>query len=114
MIVYEQAGEADAEELARMRWDFRMEDDEETAIVPRGEFVERCAAFLRDGMGSGWTHWVARDGGQIVSHMSVFVIRSIPRPSRAFDGWGYLTNVYTRPSHRRARPCDPSSPAMAG
>lgn len=32
--------------------------------------------------------------------MAVCAIRSVPRPSRIADSWAYLTDCYTRPTHR--------------
>jgi GNAT superfamily N-acetyltransferase len=34
--------------------------------------------------------------------MSVCLVSTIPRPSRASDQWGYLTDCYTRPPARDA------------
>jgi GNAT superfamily N-acetyltransferase len=92
---------ADVPELARMRWAFRAESGE----VPRAderEFAARYAAFVHDGLASGdWAWWVAvDDDGRLVAHMAVCVVHGVPRPARACDQWGYLTDCYTRPAQR--------------
>lgn len=90
----------DADQLARLRWDFRAEDGERPVVSP-DDFHARYTAFLVQGLASGqWAHWVAEDGGEIVAHMAVLTIVSVPRPSRRRDAWGYLTDCYTRPAHR--------------
>jgi GNAT superfamily N-acetyltransferase len=46
-------------------------------------------------------YWVAVDGGKIIAHAAVNVVRGVPRPARKSDQWGYLTDCYTRPEYRR-------------
>ena len=99
---YRLATEADIPELAGMRWAFRAEAGE----VPReseAAFGARYDAFVREGLASGtWTYWVAEEAGALVAHMAVCVVRGVPRPARASDRWGYLTDCYTRPAYRGA------------
>jgi GNAT superfamily N-acetyltransferase len=91
----------DIPQLARMRWDFRAEAGEEP-IEGADAFERRYAAFARQALESrAWAYWVAVDGGRIVSHAAVNVVRGVPRPSRKSDQWGYLTDCYTRPEFRR-------------
>ena len=87
--------------LAALRWAFRAEDGE-VPIDDEGAFAARYESFVRDGMRSGqWTHWVAEtEQSTIVAQMAVCIVRSIPRPSRSGDQWGYLTDCYTDPAHR--------------
>ena len=97
---YRLATAGDVPELARMRWAFRTETGE-IPIEDETRFAERYARFVADGLASGrWTYWVAEDDGALVAHMAVCTVRSVPRPSRATDQWGYLTDCYTRPAHR--------------
>jgi GNAT superfamily N-acetyltransferase len=86
--------------LALMRWAFRTEAGEEPA-ESEAAFMARYAALVGPGMARGeWVYWVATDGGRIVAHMAVGTVRSIPRPARHDDRWGYLTDCYTRPEYR--------------
>ena len=90
----------DIPQLARTRWDFRAEAGEEP-LEGADAFERRYAAFARQGLESrAWVYWVATDSGRIVSHIAVNVVRSVPRPSRKSDQWGYLTDCYTRPEYR--------------
>jgi GNAT superfamily N-acetyltransferase len=90
----------DIPQLARMRWDFRAEAGEEP-IEGADAFARRYAAFARQALESrAWVYWIAVDGGTIVSHAAVNVVRGVPRPARKSDQWGYLTDCYTRPDHR--------------
>lgn len=92
---------ADVPALARLRWDFCAEAGEAPAM-PYEAFAARYAAFVRAGLASGeWAYFVAEgDEGDIVAHMAVRVIRAVPRPGRATDQWGHLTDCHTRPDWR--------------
>ena len=95
------ATEKDIPQLVQMRWDFLTEDDDEQPVVSREEFLSLCTKFLADGFKRGdWTYWVAADKEEIVSHIFVYLIRPMPRPSRLDDRYGYMTNVYTKPRYR--------------
>lgn len=95
------ADENDLQQLAQMRWDFRMEGAEQTSDAERAEFVDKCAAFLRRGLiEKSWVYWVAEVDGKIVSHVFVQRITKVPKPGRISDEFGYLTNVYSRPQYR--------------
>ncbi|RAV19221.1 GNAT family N-acetyltransferase [Paenibacillus contaminans] len=91
----------DIDELVQMRWDFSLEgvtDHSESF----GEFHAVCSSFLEKAIESGsWFIWVAEAEGGLVSHMYLQLIRKVPRPGKSPDPYfGYVTNVYTRPSHR--------------
>lgn len=92
----------DVPALAEARWAFRTEDADEVPIEARQEFARRFETFVQDGLRSGrWTYWIAEtDDGELVSHMAVCLVQSIPRPSRQSDQWGYLTDCYTSPRFR--------------
>ena len=87
--------------LARARWAFRIEDGE-APVETEQAFVQRYESFVRDALASQrWTYWLAETvEGELVAHMAVCVVDSIPRPSRLRDRWGYLTDCYTRPAFR--------------
>jgi GNAT superfamily N-acetyltransferase len=95
------ATEFDLDALAQMRWDFRLEGSPGTPVHDRQSFLEACTAFLRQGlMSQRWVYWVAVCEGTIVSHVFVQRIEKVPKPNRLDDGFGYVTNVYTRPAYR--------------
>jgi len=84
-----------------MRWDFRTDPDEPAPVVSRKEFLRACEAFMEQGLEHGdWIYWIAVDEGQILSHISVHLFRSVPKPFQLVSRYGYMTNVYTRPAYR--------------
>jgi GNAT superfamily N-acetyltransferase len=94
------ATEHDVEQLARMRWDFRTEDDE-APVMDQAEFIESCVAYLKQSLETdSWTYWIAKDRDEIVSHIFVYIIQAVPKPSSFTNCWGYMTNVYTKPAYR--------------
>jgi GNAT superfamily N-acetyltransferase len=97
--VVRQATTDDVAELAAMRRAFAEEDP--PSLVPRPDFEEEfeevVGAGLRDG---SWVVWVVDVEGESASHAFVCVIRKVPTPVETPKYIGYLTNVYTRPSHR--------------
>lgn len=96
------ATEADARALARMRWDFQFEEPHaRAATVGEEEFLTACADFLAEGFRTGaWVCWLAERDGEIVAHLYVNVIRSIPRIYALQSAWGNVRAVYTRPEDR--------------
>src|SRR5438105_1161145 len=92
----------DVPKLAAARWAFRTEGDGEMPIEVEQAFARRYENFVREALQSHrWTYWIAEaTNGELVSHMAVCVVQSIPRPSRKTDQWGYLTDCYTRPAFR--------------
>lgn len=98
---YRLAAENDLPQLAEMRWAFQTEDDTESPVVEKAEFLEKCLGYLRENFDKGnWAFWAAEENGEIVSQMFVHTIQSVPRPARLENLWGYLTNVYTKPAFR--------------
>ena len=101
MTIYRIAAEADVDELARMRWDFRLEEAPGPTRHDQATFLDACAAFLRQGLADErWTYWVAQEGTIIVSHIFIQRVPTVPRPNRLDEALGYVTNVYTRPAYR--------------
>ena len=100
-VHYRMATLEDVPRLAVARWTFRHESGE-TPVETEAAFADRFEAFARDGLASGrWTYWIAETGdGELASQMAVCVVESVPRPSRASDQWGYLTDCYTSPPFR--------------
>ena len=101
MTIYRMAAEADVDELAQMRWDFRLEEAPGATVHDKASFLQACAAFLRQGLyEQRWTYWVAQQDSQIVSHIYIQRVPKVPKPNRLDDALGYITNVYTRPAYR--------------
>jgi GNAT superfamily N-acetyltransferase len=101
MTIYRMAIEADLDELAQMRWDFRLEEAPGATRHDQATFLEACTAFLREGLREQrWTYWIAQEETQIVSHIYIQRIPKVPKPNQLDDVLGYVTNVYTRPAYR--------------
>jgi len=99
-MIYRLAGEADLPALAQMRWDFRNEFKPQDTM-PEAEFLPGCLDFLRQGFASGrWAYWIAEEDGQIVAQAFVQIVPKLPDLYHFERGFGYVTNVYTRPVYR--------------
>ena len=93
----------DADELARLRWTFRVEHG---TPVDRTfeEFLVEFRGFAGEVLadGSAWRAWVAEDGGRLVGCLWIQLVEKVPHPSRR--RWerpiGYVTNVYVEPELR--------------
>jgi hypothetical protein len=73
----------DVDELARLRWDFRVEHG--TPVSSTFEaFAEQFRAFATDALadGSPWRAWVAEDEGRLVGCAWLQLVEKIPHPSR--------------------------------
>ena len=91
----------DLAQLAELRWDFRMEDDDEPAAIGRPEFVEACISFLKRALENDfYTYWLAETNREIVAHIFVHKVDLVPRPCKIRDRFGYMTNNYVKPSYR--------------
>jgi N-acetylglutamate synthase-like GNAT family acetyltransferase len=95
----------DADELARLRWDFRVEHG--TPISRTFDaFAEEFRAFANDVLvdGAPWRAWVAEDEGRLVGCVWLQLVEMVPHPNRA--RWErpivYVTNVYVEPDLRDA------------
>lgn len=95
----------DADELARLRWEFRVEHG--TPVTRTYEaFVEEFRAFTAGALeeGSPWRAWVAEGGERLVGCAWLQLVEKIPHPSRA--RWqrpvGYVTNMYVEPPLRNS------------
>lgn len=100
-MIYRLAGEADLPALAQMRWAFRSEHELPADAMPEAEFLPGCLDILRQSLASGrWAFWIAEDGGQIIAQAFVQVVPKLPDLYHLERGFGYVTNVYTRPEYR--------------
>ena len=96
------AGRADAEALARLRWDFR------ASLAPPNEpadaFVARCARWMADRLGEGraWRSWIADDPGAVRFQGTVWLgfLEKLPNPVGEPECHAYVSNLYVRPEAR--------------
>jgi GNAT superfamily N-acetyltransferase len=99
---YRTADEHDVVALAEMRWEFQTEDNDNPPVLSKAEFVEVCSNYLKHGLiQKNWVYWIAELGGEIVSHIFVQRVRGVPRPTWLNNAYGYVSNVYTKPTYRR-------------
>jgi ribosomal protein S18 acetylase RimI-like enzyme len=93
----------DGHELARLRWDFRVEHGT-PADRAFGDFVDEFLGFAREVLADGapWRAWVAEEGDRLVGCVWFQLVEKVPHPSRR--RWerpmGYVTNVYVEPDLR--------------
>jgi GNAT superfamily N-acetyltransferase len=101
--IVRRATPADADELARLRWDFRVEHG---TPVTRDveEFGDEFRAFVAQTLAPGtpWRAWVAEADDRLVGCAWVRFVDKVPHPGRrhAERPIAYLTNVYVEPSRR--------------
>jgi GNAT superfamily N-acetyltransferase len=99
---YRIAIRSDLPALAALRWAFRAEAGE-TPYETQADFTRRFVTMVADGIETGtWTYWVAVNDGEVIAQSAIAIVDSIPRPARATDRWGYLTDVYVAPAFRNA------------
>jgi ribosomal protein S18 acetylase RimI-like enzyme len=103
MTTIRPAAPADADELARLRWDFRVEQGTPVART-FDAFAEEFRAFVAEALANGtsWRAWVAQDEDRSVGCVWLQLVEKIPHPSRG--RWerpiAYVTNVYIEPALR--------------
>lgn len=99
------ATDEDTDELARLRWEFRIESGT-PATRTYETFVEEFRAFARDAFadGASWRAWVADDDGRLVGCAWLRLIERVPHPNKTLDERpiAYVTNMFIEPSHRNA------------
>jgi ribosomal protein S18 acetylase RimI-like enzyme len=93
----------DADELARLRWEFRVEHGT-PADRTFEDFLDEFRGFATDVLGDGspWRAWVAEDADRLVGCVWLQLVEKVPHPSRR--RWerpiGYVTNMYVAPDLR--------------
>ena len=105
MVRIRPATPEDADELARLRWDFRVEHG--TPVTRTfDEFASEFRAFVTDALAGGapWRAWVAHADGRLVGCVWLQLVEKVPHPSRG--RWerpiAYVTNAYVEPGLRDA------------
>jgi ribosomal protein S18 acetylase RimI-like enzyme len=95
----------DADELARLRWDFRREHGTLAALT-FDEFRQEFRAFAEDVLArkNVWRAWVAEVSGRLVGCVWLQFIEKVPHPSRRRHGrpLAYVTNMYVTPELRNS------------
>jgi GNAT superfamily N-acetyltransferase len=96
---------ADARELARLRWEFRVESG--TPVTrSREAFDEEMRAFVSEVLSgvAAWRVWVAEDDGRLVGCVWLQLVEKVPHPNRG--RWerpvAYVTNMFVEPARRGA------------
>ena len=94
----------DADELARLRWEFRIEAGT-PASLGREAFDAEMRAFVEDALaGDAWRAWAAEDDGRLVGCVWLHLVEKVPHPGRA--RWerplAYVTNMFVEPGRRNA------------
>ena len=85
--------------LARLRWDFRPEHQ---AAQGWESFRSAFVVWITAALVSEWDAVVAEDeGGALVGCIFVRSVNKVPTPGAIHRAWGYVTNSYVAPSHRR-------------
>ena len=93
----------DTDELARLRWEFRVEHGTPVSRT-FDEFLDEFRAFVSEVLagGSPWRAWVAERDDRLVGCLWLQLVEKVPHPSRG--RWerpiGYVTNVYVEPGLR--------------
>ncbi|MBI3982491.1 MAG: GNAT family N-acetyltransferase [Gemmatimonadetes bacterium] len=92
---------ADAEALARLRWDLRTSLAK--PVGDREEFLARCAEWMREGLeeAGAWRCWVAVETDGVVGALWLQLVEKVPNPVGEAEVLGYITSVFVRPEARR-------------
>jgi GNAT superfamily N-acetyltransferase len=98
-IRFRQALPEDVEQLLRLRWAFHAQDASPEEL---SRFVTSAGPWFRQALSEPrWRVWVAEEAGELLSQVWVYHVPQVPEPpDRIERGWGYVTNVYTKPQHR--------------
>jgi GNAT superfamily N-acetyltransferase len=95
----------DADELVRLRWEFRLEAGTQ-AGRSRETFGEEMGGFLSSVFGdeSAWRVWVADEHGRVVGCVWLQLVERVPHPNLA--RWerpiAYVTNMYVESDRRNS------------
>jgi len=91
----------DARELARLRWEFRVE---EQVRQTREEFIDACEEWLIEALNAG--NWVVAvvesESSSLGGCIYLQCVEKVPVPGELRRAWGYVTNSYVSPELRGA------------
>ncbi len=98
-VVVREAVKEDAAELARLRWEFRVDDQAGRSL---SEFVPHFETWLLEALTSGqWVVAVAEsETGSLCGCVYLQCIQKVPIPGEIQRSWGYVTNSYVASHHR--------------
>src|SRR5579871_1220568 len=90
----------DADELARLRYAFRVE--RRGAAEHETAFLARCTDWMRSRLREDgpWRAWVAEREGSLIGHIWVQTVEKIPNPGPDAEQHGYLSNFFVIPRER--------------
>jgi GNAT superfamily N-acetyltransferase len=95
----------DADELARLRWEFRIEFGT-PATRDYDQFLHEFRSFAIDALADGapWRAWVADEDGRLVGCAWLQLVHKVPHPSRTRRERpiAYVTNMYVDAAHRNS------------
>jgi GNAT superfamily N-acetyltransferase len=100
--VVREATVRDADELARLRWQFRIEAGTHRSITLES-FVDEMVSFVREALGGHqWKAFVAERGGPLIGCVWVQFVERVPHPNlrRGERPIAYITNMYVEPELR--------------
>ncbi|HET8633630.1 MAG TPA: GNAT family N-acetyltransferase [Gemmatimonadales bacterium] len=99
-ILIRRAGAADAEVLARLRYDFRAAED--PVIEQEAEFLARCTGWMAERLDADrrWRCWMAEHLGSPVGTIWLQLIEKLPNPVAEPELHGYISSLYVEPSRR--------------
>lgn len=100
--VVREAKVRDADELARLRWQFRVEAGTLRSTTVEA-FVDEMVSFVRDALvGQQWNAFVAERGGRLIGCVWVQFVERVPHPNlrRGERPIAYITNMYVEPALR--------------
>ncbi len=94
------AAPEDAGALARLRLDFR--GPRAPNVETEGEFLARCAAWMRDRLGpqSSWRVWVLVRNNEVAGNVWLQAIEKLPNPTAEPELHAYISNFYVAPEYR--------------
>lgn len=98
-----EAGIDDVDELARLRWEFRLEVGTPDSLS-REAFDREMRAFVVDSLREAgpWHAWVAEDEARLVGCVWLQLVDRVPHPRlrRGERQIAYVTNMYVEPDRR--------------
>jgi GNAT superfamily N-acetyltransferase len=100
--VVREATVRDADELARLRWQFRIEAGTQRSISVES-FVDEMVSFVREALGGQqWNAFVAERGSRVIGCVWVQFVERVPHPNlrRGERPIAYITNMYVDPALR--------------
>ena len=94
------ADPGDARDLARLRYQFRIESD--APAEPELEFLKRCTAWMTEQLrpGTGWRCWVAVADARLAGTLWLSLIGKLPNPNAHSEWHGYISSFYVLPELR--------------